>query len=157
MKELIKFELTTQLPDHIDQVLVPYFQGAVIDNSWIPGGVIGGFSGKNKELYPLLIQEQQREVFLLGLGEGSGSYRTFRHFIHNEKTRVRSILLVDLRRLPESVIYQCVLGLSLSDYSVGVYKTENDESHLLRQVQLLVNQETGELVTQINEAQHCSK
>lgn len=160
MTEPIKFELTTKIPDHIDQVLAPYFLGTEIDNSWIPGGVIGGFSGKHKEIYQLLIQEQQREVFLLGLGEEhqlQGAYQTFRHFIVNEKTRIRSILLVDLRHLPESAIYQCVLGISLSDYSVGVYKTENDDSHLLRQVHLLINQKSNDFVNQINEAQHSSE
>ncbi len=161
MKDPIKFELTTEIPDHIDQVLVPHFQGTEIDNSWIPGGVIGGFSGKHREICALLVQQQQQQqvVFLLGLGKESQllvAYRTFRQFIDNEKTRITSILMVDLRHLPESVVYQCVLGLSLSDYSVGVYKTENDESHLLRQVQLLVNQKTSDFVAQVDEARHTS-
>jgi len=41
----------------------------------------------------------------------------------------------------------------LSDYSVGVYKTENDESHLLRQVQLLITEGAGDFDTVIHEAQ----
>jgi len=156
MTKPIKFELTTQLPDKIDQVLVPYFQGAVIDNSLVPGTVIEDFSGKEKELYPLFVQEQQRAVFLLGLGKERllpEGFRTFRHFINTEKARIKSSLLIDLRHLPESAIYQCVLGLSLADYSVGVYKTENDESHLLRQVQLLITEEAGDFDMVIHEAQ----
>ena len=66
MTQKIKFEAISQLPTKIDQVVVPSFEDHVAAFDWISQEFIQGFSGKKREVYSAIDNDQLRSIILSG-------------------------------------------------------------------------------------------
>lgn len=157
MTEPINYQVINQTPGQVDQVVIPYFQDDISDIPWISGEITKGFSAKEKENYSVFIQEQSRSVILLGLGKSENKTRCFeiiRHFVKTQNEKLAPELIIDLRHLADSMVYQCVLGISLSEYMIGVYKTEAESPGTLKRVNLLVSTSPEPLLAKVDEALH---
>jgi leucyl aminopeptidase len=155
MTNPIQFQLLSQEPEAIKQVLVPFFSDGQIETSWLQDMPHPGFRGKVKETFQAYLANQQRQIYLLGLGKQdqlATAYLPIVNFVRNS-TGLEPELVVDLRHLPHAFIYQCVLGLCLSDYIVGVYKEDKNQTPTVEKVQILLTKVSGEQEKLLWEAQ----
>lgn len=158
MTHTLKFELIQEVPD-TGQVLVPIYQHDKVETSWLENHIPPGFDGKYKDSYQVFLEGPQRQVVLLGLGEKdqlASAHQVFLSFGRKSKAKLQKQLVVDLRHSDPGLLYQCVLGFGLADYSVGVFKTEKEPDFELRNVQLLVSDINADLERQLLEAQQAA-
>lgn len=156
MNDPVNFELVDHIPENTEQVLVPVFESDDIKTNWLSAAEHRGFKGKNREVFRAYLSEMQQQITLLGIGGENQlpqAYKVFCYLIINYRSSFASNLAVDLRHLPVSLVYHGVLGISLSDYSVGVYKTKSDEKIPLQNVQLIVSKINEDARARILEAQ----
>jgi len=158
MTHPVKFELIQEEPG-TGQVLVPFIKSDIIETTWLVNHIPKGFNGKYKDTYQVYLSASQLQIMLLGLGEPdqlAGAYLSFISFCRSHCKNLERELTVDLRHLNPSLVYQCVLGFGLADYTVGVYKTKNDQNFPLQTVRLLVADINDELERQLFEAQQAA-
>lgn len=151
----MEFELLTKGTG--DRILVPYFEKTYKGTPWIPDDNLKDFKGKVQETFSVLIPAKSCQIHLLGLGSEkniSSSQEVFRNFVIKKGDLIQPSLLVDLRHLPPVMIYHSVLGLALSSYSIGMYKTSPEDQPKLEKVQLLVSHSDKGALEMVKEAQY---
>lgn len=159
MTTALNFELTNQNPDGNIPILVPLYTDSK-PNGGVPQQVLEGFSGEINEISQVYLPDNPHPVFLLGLGALNTEVKSYQSFIQFRKKNQKKLsdqLLVDLRHLDGTTVYQCVLGLSLADYTVGSHKTDTNAHDALQSVRLLVSESTEILENYLVEATHTAQ
>ncbi len=156
MTNPIQFELTEEKPGSCQQVLVPVWQDEERDLPWIPKNTKAGFTGTPKETIQVFLPDEGIKVFFLGLGdqgEQVSLHSVFTDFVKKNRQQLSEDLLVDLRHMESSIVYQCTLGISLGEYTVGIHKTKT-QTNILQKVRILVAGNTAEVQSKMQEAEH---
>jgi leucyl aminopeptidase len=158
MTNPIKISLIQELPKKPGMVILPILQDASFVSEWM-NHLPEGFSGKRGELLHTYDSHNQQTVILLGLGADQESpliFEVFRKFVAQNQNRLANDVLVDFRHLSDSLIYHCVLGLSLSNYQVGAYKT-TEKTNATRSFILLLSNTSDQYDADVNEAIHTAE
>jgi leucyl aminopeptidase len=108
-------------------IIVPFREGTPSTRSLkdLVGVSKTDFEGKFKT-YTQLYNAKGQRVYLLGIGGDKHKNRiheSFRNLFHNEKSKWESIQ-VDLSAFKLKEVTEAVLGMSMSNYRIGRYKSE---------------------------------
>ncbi|GJM28297.1 MAG: hypothetical protein DHS20C17_09320 [Cyclobacteriaceae bacterium] len=148
-------EIIDKAPDHPGLILVPCFMDDNLSISWLPSKTYQGYVPEKNQIFQIFLADQDLTVVLLGMGPDdhiATVFESFRSFMINHRKMITKDLLVDLRQLPDDLAYQSVLGLTLSDYSTGTYKTGKSSSVAFPKIQILVDRFHPTLETVVQEA-----
>ena len=125
-----------------DHILIPFFTDGLQETSWYPDLPTQKLKTKAGECSALWMAEEKRQLFLLCLGDQQkpqAAFKAFRSWLTKSHSDIEDALLVDLRHLSKSMIFQCVLGLDLAQYQIGSFKSDA-EAFKLQEIALLVNE-----------------
>ena len=138
-------------------MVIPYFQDDISD---IPGYQAKSqkvFLRRKRKFTQYSSRNRAVQLFYWDLGNSENKTSCFeiiRHFVKTQNEKLAPELIIDIRHLEDSMVYQCVLGISLSEYTIGVYKTEAESPGNLKQVNLLVSTSPEQLMAKVDEALH---
>lgn len=136
-------------------MVVPCFSNNIPDLDWIPQNAWNGELPENREIYQVYLSEEHRQVLLLGLGtdqESTNLYQSFKSLLIKYHKFIPDELVVDLRQLPENILYHCVFGFGLAEYDTGSYKTKVVAKKNPNKVKLLISGVSQKQQDQLKEA-----
>jgi len=144
----LPIQLIDQTPSNPDTVVVPCFGSSDPADNWLSSSDWNGSLPDKKELYQVYISDRKTNIVLLGLGEDEGSQQLtdiFKHLVVKHRRWLSDELVIDTRHLSQPIISQCVMGLILSEYTVGAFKTTEKPHQNPKEIKVLVEQVTPEL------------
>jgi len=110
-------------------VILPFIKGQVNKELFqeISGlRVSPDFDGEFKKVHLVYHYKGDQRIYLLGLGEEhdlNKAHQAFRSLAHHHHKNWSEGIQVDCRHLPQGIAHEAALGLTLSTYQMGSFKT----------------------------------